>query len=178
MKKKVLVIGSAVLDILASPVGSSGRWKEKQRIQTIRLGAGGDAVNQAVHLAALGFTPYLVSCTGADENARILRASLSERGVDLTFLREKKSAATGAALVLVNEQGERHTFSVQGAHSLLSKEDLPDPEILSRIGAVSLASIFSMPLLEQDGLLAFLKQAKEAERAERALPLRCPEVLL
>ncbi|MDO5346200.1 MAG: carbohydrate kinase family protein [Lachnospiraceae bacterium] len=160
---KVLCIGSAVIDIAARPVGQEGLWKEKQRISDIQIQIGGDAANQSRHLAALGWEPALVSCIGADTNGRMLLAALESRGVDTGLVRVKEGCATGTAMVLVDEQGERHTFSVKGAHSLLNQEDLP-PALPQECQAISLASLFSMPELEQDGLEAFLIRAKKEKK--------------
>lgn len=175
----VICIGSAVIDIMAQPVGESSHWKEKQRIERIRIQTGGDAANQSIRLADLGLDAALASCTGADQNGTMLRALLEERGVRTDYLRKKPSEATGTALVLVDAAGERHTFSVKGAHSSLAKEDCKDC-FGADCRAISLASLFSMPLLESDGLLWGLKAAKEkgilifadlaADKAGQGLP--------
>ncbi|MCI5529926.1 MAG: carbohydrate kinase family protein [Blautia sp.] len=155
----VICIGSAVMDITAYPVGQKNSWQEKQRISSIRIRIGGDAANQSVHLADLGIDTALAACVGDDENGRILRNTLKERGVNTAFIKVKNDWETGTALVLTDEAGERHIFSVQGAHSTISKDDLPEiPEFCK---AISLASLFSMPQLERDGLLVYLKEAKK-----------------
>lgn len=156
----VLCIGSAVIDITAHPVEANVIWKEKQRISDIRILPGGDAVNQSIHLAALGSDVYLCGCVGDDQNGQLLEDALRNRGVGTRFLRRKKDFQTTASLVLVNGVGERHTFSVKGAHSTLCKEDLPR-EFPAACQAISLASLFSMTQWEQDGLTEYLKQAKE-----------------
>ena len=158
--KTVLSIGLIVLDVVAKGVQPPSAWKEKQRIDDIGLMPGGDACNQSIFLAALGCRSFFNGCVGGDENGRMLRASLESRGVDTTWLREKDQFKTGTALVLVGRDGGRTIFSIQGAHSTLGKEDLPDkvPEGLS---AVSLGSLFGMPVAEEDGLEQFLKKARE-----------------
>lgn len=57
---KVLCIGSAVMDIAATPIEDSVNWKEKQRISDIRILPGGDAVNQSIHLAVFGWIRHYV----------------------------------------------------------------------------------------------------------------------
>ncbi len=159
---KVLCIGSAVMDIVGYPIDQKIEWKEKQRISDIRILPGGDAVNQSVYMAQLGAEPALVCCVGQDMNGKILRSTLKEMQVDISLMKEKVECATGTAMVLVTEDGERRTFSVKGAHSTLSKEDVPSLECLSKeCQAISLASLFSMPEWEADGLLEYLKEAKE-----------------
>ena len=162
MKKKegILCLGAVVLDITARPVEASDQWKEKQRIGSISLQVGGDAANQSVHLAALGHPVWLNACIGPDANGEAVRAELTRRGVDTQLLKVRQDTATGTALLLVNEAGERHIFSVKGAHSTLQRSDLPE-ELPEGCRAVSLGSLFGMPLLEADGLEAFLKKAKQ-----------------
>ncbi|MBQ5915996.1 MAG: carbohydrate kinase family protein, partial [Lachnospiraceae bacterium] len=159
---KVLCIGSAVMDIMGYPIDQRKEWKEKQRISDIRILPGGDAVNQSVYMAQLGADPALVCCVGQDMNGKIMRSTLKEMQVDVSLVKEKEDWATGTAMVLVSEDGERRTFSVQGAHSTLAKTDVPNLEILTKeCQAISLASLFSMPEWEKDGLLEYLKEAKE-----------------
>ena len=155
---KVLCIGSAVMDIAATPIEDSVNWKEKQRISDIRILPGGDAVNQSIHLADFRVDTALCACTGDDSTGQMLKAALQERNVDVSFVRSKEGIRTGTAMVLINPDGERHIFSVQGAHSTLCAEDLPKvlPEDCR---AISLASLFSMPELEWNGLLPYLQTA-------------------
>ena len=156
---KILCIGSAVMDILGYPIDQTVEWKEKQRIQSIQILPGGDAVNQSIYMAALGAEAMLVACLGSDMNGKMLKAALAELGVNTQFVTEKSGCATGTAMVLVSENAERRIFSVKGAHSTLAKNDVP--VISSEYQAISLASLFSMPQFEADGMLEFLKQAKE-----------------
>ena len=158
-KIEILCVGAAVVDILAQPVGQRTAWREKQRIESIQLGLGGDAANQSVRLADLGHSVALVTCVGSDDNGKMLQSALERRGVSTVYLRERPDCATGTALVLVDEQGERHTFSAKGAHSTLDKASLPT-SLPDGCRAISLASLFSMPVLERDGLLELLRQAK------------------
>ncbi|MBE5971009.1 MAG: carbohydrate kinase family protein [Lachnoclostridium sp.] len=158
---KVLCIGSAVMDIMGYPIDQRKEWKEKQRISDIRILPGGDAVNQSVYMAQLGAEPALVCCVGQDMNGRILRSTLKGMQVDVSLVKEKDDCVTGTAMVLVSEDGERRTFSVQGAHSTLGKWDVPSVnEIPETCQAISLASLFSMPEWEAEGLLEYLKEAK------------------
>lgn len=158
----VLCIGSAVMDIMGFPIDQKKEWKEKQRVEDIRILPGGDAVNQSIYMAKMGARPALAACVGADTNGRILKSALKDMGVDVTLVKEKEEISTGTAMVLVSETGERRIFSVRGAHSTLAKEDVPRLETLpEECRAISLASLFSMPEFEQDGLFEYLKEAKE-----------------
>ena len=156
----ILCLGPLVMDITAAHLPERENWLEKQRIETIRPGVGGDAANQAVHLAALGNSAYLCACIGNDDNGRLLLSALKDRGVRTDFVRIKPDRQTGTALVLVDQAGERHTFSVKGAHASLCRDDIPDLRA-GGFAALSLASLFSMAVLEADGLLEYLETARE-----------------
>ena len=158
--RTILCIGIGVLDVVARPIGAPDSWKEKQRIESVMLLPGGDAANQSIHLAALGYHVMLNCCVGADTNGQTVRAALTARGVDTSLVRTKEGVGTATALLLVSSDGERHIFSIQGAHSTLCRDDLPET-LPPGCAAVSLGSLYGMPLAEQDGLAPLLRQAKE-----------------
>lgn len=159
----VLCIGTAVMDITGCPISQKNAWPEKQRISSIQIQPGGDAANQSIYLAMLGSSPALAACIGTDMNGVILKNTLKEMKVDISLIREKDDIATGTALVLVGEDGERHSFSVRGAQSTLTRTDIPW-ELPEECRAVSLASLFSMTELERDGMLEYLQMLKKNEK--------------
>ncbi|MBQ7796779.1 MAG: carbohydrate kinase family protein [Lachnospiraceae bacterium] len=161
MDRAIVCIGSAVMDIMGYPIDQKKEWKEKQRVSDIRILPGGDAVNQSIYMAKLGMRPMLAACVGDDTNGTLLKSALKDMGVDTGFVKEKAGHATGTAMVLVSEDGERRIFSVKGAHSTLSRSDVPAiSELPKECRAISLASLFSMPEFEADGLLEYLKEAR------------------
>lgn len=159
-KAEVLCIGAAVIDITAQPIDQMTQWKEKQRVSAIEICTGGDGANQSIRLADHGCSVALAACVGTDPNGEILKNALSSRGVNTAYITAKEQEATGTALVLVDAVGERHVFSVKGAHSLLSKEMLPK-QLPEGCRAISLASLFSIPELEKDGLIPYLQAARK-----------------
>jgi len=157
---EVVVIGTAVTDIQAVKIPPVSSWAEKQRIGSISMMTGGDGANQSLRLAALGRKTGLVACVGHDTAGRMILGELKQRGVDISRVRVHDSIPTGTSLVLVGEDGERHTFSSKGAHGELRKEDCTG--LLTKdVKALSLASLFSMPQLEDDGLCELLKDCRK-----------------
>lgn len=156
----VLCLGSAVIDIVASPVAGPESWKEKQRIDSISFHLGGDAANQCVRLADTGCSVSACIAAGSDGNGQLLESMLKKRGVDTSMLRIKTECATGTAVVLVDAEGNRNTFAVKGAHSLFDKNDLPGFSLMQDVKALSIASFFSLSLLEKDGMEDFLRRFK------------------
>ena len=66
----ITVIGPAVIDILASPVGPDPFAGDVKYLDKIRLSFGGDALNESVVLARLGKKVQLISKVGEDEAGR------------------------------------------------------------------------------------------------------------
>lgn len=160
MKTDVWCIGAAVVDITATPVGIENIAEEKQRINSITMYPGGDALNQSIRLADAGVSVSLIAGVGKDTNASFLRKMAESRGVDISGLAENESLPTGTSLVLVDGCGQRHVFSVKSAHSELDKKDLPDINESSAPKAVSIASLLILTELEKNGFFEFLSKAK------------------
>lgn len=156
----VLCIGIGVMDITALPIPDPQDWKEKQRLKSITVCVGGDAANQSCRMADRKMKTAIVACIGDDETGASFCSALNKRGVDTGFMAVRKDQATTTAIVLVNQNGERHTFSIDGAHSKLCAEDLKEAMKIPK-KAISLGSLFSMPELEANGLAEICKEARE-----------------
>ena len=155
----VVVIGTVVMDITAKPIAEQDTWKEKQRIGGIRLSTGGDAANQSIRLADLGRSVAISACVGKDQAGLLAKSAMKERGVDISRVTESADRETGTSLILVREDGERNIFSNNGAHGQVFKEDcLWIPEAAPK--AVSIASLFCIPFLEEDGLAELLQDCR------------------
>ncbi len=155
----VVVIGTVVMDITAKPIAEQNTWKEKQRIGGIRLSTGGDAANQSIRLADLGRSVAVAGCVGKDQAGLLARSAMKERGVDISRVTESADRETGTSLILVREDGERNIFSNNGAHGQVYKEDCRwMPEAAPK--AVSVASLFCVPYLEEDGLAELLQDCR------------------
>ena len=155
----VVVIGTVVMDITAKPIAEQNTWKEKQRISGIRLSTGGDAANQSIRLADLGRSVAISACVGKDQAGLLAKSAMKERGVDISRVTESADRETGTSLILVREDGERNIFSNNGAHGQVFKEDcLWIPEAAPK--AVSIASLFCIPFLEEDGLAELLQDCR------------------
>ena len=173
-----VVIGVVVTDITAKPIAAQDTWKDKQRVGGISLSTGGDAANQAIRMADLGMSVAITGCVGKDQAGMLAKAALKERGVDITRMKESPDRETGSSLILVREDGERNIFSNNGAHGQILKEDCawileavkengsvpkPGAEAAGRPGirALSIASLFCVPYLEEDGLEELLRECRK-----------------
>ena len=154
---RVICIGSAVIDISAGKIPDPAKWFEKQKIETIRMLPGGDAVNQSITLAKLGMQAELVTSVGEDDNGLLLKSALEARGVDTRWIIRMEDKPTGTALVLVSPEGERNIFSTEGAYEYLGEKEMPP---LDGVSAVTVGSLYQMPGLEHQGLAKYLHSAR------------------
>jgi ribokinase len=87
---------------------------------------GGKGANQAVAAARLGADVRMVGCVGPDGFAEEALAGLREAGVRLDV--RETLAATGAAFITVDEQGENEIVVVGGANYELRDFDVRDAD--------------------------------------------------
>jgi len=103
----VVVVGDALLDIVARPAGPMRRGADV--LAEIRIGTGGQGANLAVRLARLGdLTVELVCGLGGDSAAAIVLDALEADGVTVSPVTVD---ATGTVVILLDADGERTMLS-------------------------------------------------------------------
>lgn len=156
----ILCLGAVVLDVLAGAVPTEIGTIQKQHVEKIEVALGGDASNQAITAAKLGGSVGLAGCVGKDNAGLLITGRLQELSVNTKHVQMLSHFPTTVALVLLEENGERHIFVQPGAHAQITKEDV-DRKVLKEIKALSVGSLFSSPVLEEDGLREILQEAQE-----------------
>ena len=89
---------------------------------------GGKGANQAVAAAKLGAEVSMIGRVGADDFGKALLANLNSVSVNSDLVRQDCSAATGIALITVEDSGENNIVLAQGANMKLSVEDIETAE--------------------------------------------------
>jgi ribokinase len=119
----VVVVGGVNTDYLARgrtlPTPGTGVEGE-----VFRVGPGGKGATQAVAAARLGARVALVARVGADDQGEVLLAHMKREGVDTRYVVRDPQAATGVALLQVDERGAKQSLSVPGANRHLSAADV------------------------------------------------------
>jgi ribokinase len=85
---------------------------------------GGKGANQAVAAARAGAAVRFTSACGDDDFGHELTAALEQDGVDITNVR-RVDAATGIALILVDDGGENQIVVIPGANDAVAA---PEPD--------------------------------------------------
>lgn len=169
----VICIGQGVLDCITRGREAQPCKPNVYRADTIRLHPGGDAVNESLALAGMGFRVAAVCGVGDDVAGRILLDALGRGGVDTSRIRSLPGD-TPIANLQVDRDGSR--LSVNSGATRLEGFRV-DPALAKGARVVSLASLFRPPLFDFDGIAALIRAAKEDGAivcADTKLPLDGP----
>lgn len=124
----VLVFGSINLDLSFR----GERWPHPGETllgSALKISPGGKGANQAHAAQQFGARVTMVGAVGQDEFAAAALANLERSGVDLTGVRRLPGAATGAASILVNGQGENAILVAPGANLHVRADWVTDAQI-------------------------------------------------
>lgn len=123
------MLGSANADLVLRVAGIPAPGETVLATGTSRS-PGGKGLNQAVAAARHGARTAFVGAVGDDEDGRMLRAVLTEDGIQ-AHLRES-TEATGLAVVLVEDSGENAIVVASGANAAVGR---PTPAELAVVTA-------------------------------------------
>lgn len=159
-KTDFILIGAAILDVLAQPVSADVFTSGSLAAGKVTMNTGGDAMNEASVLAGLGASVRLVSKIGQDAaGTQVIKACQSSH-IDTAFIIKDPSIDTGINIVLVDGQGERHFItSPNGSLRKLSLPDIP-AEALKNGKYLCFASIFVSPAFDNHAMKQLFEKAK------------------
>jgi ribokinase len=98
-------VGSANID-LVTRVSRCPKPGESMIGSSFTTVCGGKGANQAVAAARLGAQVHFAGCVGNDAFGTLQRQTLSEEGIDLTYLKSHASEPTGTAVIMVADEGQ------------------------------------------------------------------------
>ncbi|XP_006835241.1 PREDICTED: ribokinase isoform X1 [Chrysochloris asiatica] len=128
----VVVVGSCMTDLvsLTSRLPKTGETIHGHKFF---IGFGGKGANQCVQAARLGAKTSMVCKVGKDSFGNDYIENLKQNGISTEFTYQTKDAATGAASIIVNNEGQNIIIIVAGANLLLNTEDLKEAaNVISR----------------------------------------------
>ena len=127
MTQTLVVGGSLNMDLVvrAPRHPRPGETLSGSQFQTF---PGGKGANQAVAAARLGATVRLVGRVGRDAFGDVLLQTVRQDGVDTSFISRDPEAATGVALITLDEAGQNTIVVASGANMRVSPEDIAQAE--------------------------------------------------
>ena len=121
---------------------------------------GGKGANQAVAAARLGAAVHFVGAVGTDSAGDLTVQSLEAEGVDCTAVARSSDAASGVAVITVDDQGENQIAVAPGANLLV------DPaEVATRIVALQPALVLAVLEIPMTVVLSAAQAARDSGAA-------------
>ena len=160
-KDKIHIIGAAILDVLVVPAGPEVFQAGSYPAENIKMSFGGDAINEATVLSALGKKVRLNTTIGTDPEGDMICRRCEKMGIELTANSRQDGLQTGINVVLVQKDGERSFLTNKngGLRKLcLADVTMPFPED-TRI--LCFASMFVSPHMGTEEMAAVFRQAKK-----------------
>jgi sugar/nucleoside kinase (ribokinase family) len=156
-----------VADVAVKPFTGLPTEGDVVAMESVELHPGGDALNTALTLAAMGPRPTFIGCVGDDAFGRFLTEELQTQGVDVTHVCRRTDTPTAACVVLVGPEGQRHFLFQPGANRELSASMIaPALSPLWEGGGkggcrgLHIGSLLALPALEE-GLPELFAQVRE-----------------
>ncbi|XP_069624440.1 ribokinase [Ranitomeya imitator] len=122
-RPQVVVVGSCMTD-LVSITPRLPRAGETIHGSKFFIGFGGKGANQCIQASRLGSRTAMVCKVGDDSFGNNYIENFRKNGVCTDFAFQTGAAATGAASIIVNAEGQNAIVIVAGANLLLNSEDL------------------------------------------------------
>jgi fructokinase len=146
MKKKILGIGNAIVDIFAhvddnflkenNIVKSSMKLinedefqQLKNKIKLEKTVAGGSVANSMAAIAYLKGDASFIGKINSDQLGQLYKKGLNEINVKFLYNEKKESIATGTCIILITPDSERTMCTYLGVSSQLSANDLNEDQI-------------------------------------------------
>ena len=156
---EVVCLGLSCVDVLVRGFDKTAAFRgEICEVESIRLGVGGDAVNQAMTLSRLGVDAKLVCGLGRDDAGLYLRDRVAESGADISDIHYCEDHSTGITVVVIAPDGQRNFIAPLAENRWMFE---PDPDVCAGARVVSIASIMLRPFITADSVLRVIRPASE-----------------
>lgn len=121
MSGRVVVLGSVNADLVlrCAALPLPGETVHGRDFRTL---PGGKGANQAIAAARLGASVAFIGCVGDDDFGRTAQGVLAGEGVDTTHLHVVAGAATGVAMILVDDAGQNSIALAAGANAAVTTD--------------------------------------------------------
>ncbi len=127
MQPKIAVVGSLNMDLIVR-APRLPRPGETLIGHSIHIAPGGKGANQAVAAARLGAAVAMIGRVGEDPYGQMLLRTLDEAHIEAQHVITDPEAATGVALIAVDDLGQNNIIIVSGANMRLTGGDMEAAE--------------------------------------------------
>lgn len=141
---------------------------------------GGKGANQAVAAARAGAEVHFIAKVGDDDLGKAALKTYQENGIQTNCIQQTAAAASGVAMILVNNSsGENAIVVAPGANALLTPEDIEAAKSIIEQADVLLVQLetpldtvqHALAIARQKGVITILNPAPAQQLSERILSL-------
>lgn len=177
IRGRVLVGGAINTDLVAT-VTRAPEAGETITGQGFAIFGGGKGANQAVAATRSGADVALIGAVGQDDFGAARRADLSRDGIDLTYVQTTEAAASGVALITVEEGGENRIAYIPGAVATVEQDtalhavQAMRPSVVlapNELPKATLLELFATAM--EQGATVIFNAAPDPEQGRGLLPL-------
>lgn len=156
---RIQVMGASCIDILVQGVDRKEFFSGKYKAERIISSFGGDALNEAVVLAAFGEDVKLSTLLGKDPAGEQISGFLKEKNVKIEKGDLKREAETYLSIVLIDKDGQRCFVGPQNGS--LRLYDGSEMKVEDDCRIVSFASLFISKVLDDRKLSSLFEKIKK-----------------
>lgn len=157
---EIIVIGAAIVDVIARPVSREVFETGSSPMDDICMTTGGDALNEAILLAKMGKDVRLETIVGEDDAGKLVREKCKENGIFIEERQIQKEISTGVNVVLVEADGERNFLTNPGGTLRKLRVEHVRMPFEEEAKILCFASIFVFPDIRTQELVQIFSQAK------------------
>ena len=158
--KKVACVGILVADVIVQPVAKMPDKGALEKVDSITIHSGGNAMTASINLTKLGNEAYIIGKVGGDVFGNYLRECLVKAGVSDKGLKTDDSVQTSASVLLIDAAAERSFFHTVGTNAVFSIDDV-DWSIIEECDSVFVTGTFLLSTFDGAQTAEFLKRCKE-----------------
>ena len=159
--KRVACVGILVADVIVRPVNEYPEKGLLERVDSITVHSGGNAMTAAVNLRKLGTDSTLIGKVGRDMFGEFLVGCLKNEGVNTDGIFRDENIQTSASVLMLDEKtGERTILHCTGANSTFGVDDI-DFGVIEKNDIVFVTGSFLMDRFDGKETAEFLRRCKE-----------------
>ncbi|KAM8945337.1 ribokinase [Pelodytes ibericus] len=143
-RERVVVVGSCMTD-LVSVTPRLPKAGETIHGSKFFIGFGGKGANQCIQAARLGAKTAMVCKVGKDSFGNDYIENFKKNKVSTDYVGQTAAAATGAASIIVNSEGQNAIVIVAGANLLLDSADLKNASDTINAAKVMICQLEILP---------------------------------
>ena len=156
---KIACVGILVADVIVEPVNSYPDKGILEKVNSITVHNGGNAMTASINIKKLGVDTSIVGMVGNDMFGDFLKSRLESANVDTRGLKRSTDTQTSASVLMIDKSGERSFFHCVGTNAVFSNADI-DYSIIEECDIVFVTGTFLLTHFDGVETMEFLKKCK------------------